>query len=29
VALSQAQLDALVVGLPWHRLGQAGIIAVI
>ena len=29
VALSQVQLDALVVGLPWHRLGQAGIIAVI
>lgn len=29
VALSQAQLDALVVGLPWRRLGQAGVITVI
>jgi hypothetical protein len=29
MALSQAQHDALVVGLPWHRLGQAGVIAVI
>jgi transposase len=29
VSLSRAQLDALVVGLPWHRLGQAGVIAVI
>ena len=29
VALTQAQLDALVVGLPWHRIGQAGGITVI
>jgi transposase len=29
VPLSQAQLDALVVGLPWHRLGEAGVITVI
>jgi transposase len=29
LALSHAQLDALVVGLPWHRLGQAGVITVI
>ncbi len=29
MALSQVQLDALVVGLPWHRLGQAGVITVI
>ena len=29
VALSQAQLAALVVGLPWHRVGQAGVMTVI
>ncbi|MFM2058686.1 MAG: hypothetical protein RLY71_3071 [Pseudomonadota bacterium] len=27
--LSRAQLDALVLGLPWQRLGEAGIIRVI
>lgn len=24
--LSPAQLDALVLGLPWHRIGEAGVI---
>jgi transposase len=24
--LTQAQLDALVLGLPWHRLGEASVI---
>jgi transposase len=27
--LSRAQFDALVLGLPWQRLGEAGIIRVI
>lgn len=27
--LSRVQLDALVLGLPWQRLGEAGIIRVI
>ena len=27
--LSRIQFDALVLGLPWHRLGEAGIIRVI
>ncbi len=27
--LSKAQLDALVLGLPWQRLGEAGVIRVI
>lgn len=27
--LSRAQLDALVLGLPWQRVGEAGIIRVI
>jgi len=27
--LSQTQFDALVLGLPWQRLGEAGIIRVI
>jgi transposase len=27
--LSKAQLDALVLGLPWQRIGEAGIIRVI
>ena len=26
--ISRVQLDALVLGLPWHRLGEAGIIRV-
>jgi transposase len=26
--ISREQFDALVLGLPWHRLGQAGIIRV-
>lgn len=29
VALTQAQLDALVLGLPWQRIGQAGVISVV
>ena len=28
-SLSRAQFDALVVGLPWQRIGEAGIIRVI
>ena len=29
VSLSRAQLDALVLGLPWARIGEGGIIAVV
>ena len=29
VALEQAQLDALVLGLPWQRVGSRGAITVI
>lgn len=29
VALSRMQLDALVLGLPWQRLGEAGAISVL
>jgi len=29
VSLSRVQFDALVLGLPWQRLGEAGIIRVI
>lgn len=29
IALSRAQLDALIVGLPWSRIGEAGIITVV
>ncbi|WP_157991724.1 IS66 family insertion sequence element accessory protein TnpB [Caldimonas tepidiphila] len=29
VTLSRAQLDALVLGLPWQRLGEAGVITVL
>ena len=29
VSLSQAQLGALVVGLPWQRMGSGGIISVV
>jgi transposase len=29
MSLTQAQLDALVLGLPWQRLGEAGIITVL
>jgi transposase len=29
VSLTRAQLDALVLGLPWQRIGQAGVIAVL
>ena len=29
LALSRAQLDALVLGLPWHRIGEAGVIRVL
>jgi len=27
--LTRAQLDALVVGLPWQRIGEAGVITVL
>jgi transposase len=27
--LSRAQLDALVLGLPWQRIGEAGVITVV
>jgi transposase len=29
LSMSRVQLDALVLGLPWQRLGEAGIIRVI
>lgn len=29
VGLSRAQLDALVLGLPWSRIGEGGIISVV
>lgn len=29
VALSRVQLDALVLGLPWQRIGEAGVIRVL
>lgn len=29
LALSRVQFDALVLGLPWQRLGEAGIIRVL
>jgi transposase len=29
LTLTHAQLDALVLGLPWQRLGEAGIITVL
>ena len=29
VSLSRAQFDALVLGLPWQRVGEAGIIRVL
>ncbi len=29
LALTRAQFDALVLGLPWQRIGQAGIITVL
>ncbi len=29
VSLTRAQLDALVLGLPWQRIGEAGIIRVL
>ena len=29
VALTRNQLDALVLGLPWQRVGEAGIISVL
>ncbi|HEX5687717.1 MAG TPA: IS66 family insertion sequence element accessory protein TnpB [Ideonella sp.] len=28
-SLSQARFDALVVGLPWQRIGEAGVIRVL
>jgi transposase len=29
LSLSRAQLDALVLGLPWQRIGEAGVITVL
>ncbi len=29
LALSQPQFDALVLGLPWQRIGEAGVITVL
>lgn len=29
LALTRGQLDALVLGLPWQRIGQAGVITVL
>lgn len=29
LALTRSQLDALVLGLPWQRLGEAGVIRVL
>jgi transposase len=29
MTLSRAQLDALVLGLPWQRIGEAGVITVL
>ena len=29
MTLTRAQLDALVLGLPWQRIGEAGIITVL
>jgi transposase len=29
LTLSRAQLDALVLGLPWQRLGEAGVITLL
>jgi transposase len=29
MSLSSAQLDALVLGLPWQRIGAAGVITVV
>ena len=29
LSLSRSQLDALVLGLPWSRIGQGGIITVV
>jgi transposase len=29
VSLSRGQLDALVLGLPWQRLGEAGVISLL
>jgi ribose 5-phosphate isomerase RpiB len=28
-SLSRAQFDALVLGLPWQRIGEAGVITVV
>jgi hypothetical protein len=27
--LTRAQLDALVLGLPWHRIGEQGVIGLL
>jgi len=27
--MTRAQFDALVLGLPWHRIGEAGIVTLL
>ncbi len=29
LALTRAQFDALVLGLPWHRVGEGGVISLV
>ena len=29
LSLTRAQLDALVLGLPWQRIGEAGVITLL
>lgn len=29
LSLARSQLDALMLGLPWQRIGEAGVIAVL
>jgi hypothetical protein len=29
LALTRAQMDALVLGLPWQRIGDAGVITLV
>jgi transposase len=29
ICITRAQLDALVLGLPWQRIGEAGVISVL
>ena len=28
-SLTRAQFDALVLGLPWHRVGEGGVISLV